>query len=443
MTYYSQLYLKNKVSIPFPLAIFAIFIITIFFANIFHKQSLPSKATKKILKRLEITNLTPNQATIIWETEGKTTGFIFYGEDSKKITSIALDERDTANNKNKFSFHYVNLKNLYPQKKYFFIVVCDNQMIKKYENEPFSFFTPKLQIQNKTPTLIYGKVFQKTNTPLANALVFLTLKDYYSLSSFTKETGEWLIPLTVVYSLKDLTSKIPLADEKVMIEIISDDGLKTKVEGKISQLSPIPQPLFIGNDYSFIFEEHVLGAKTEKEIYKDGEVKIIYPKENAVIGGFIPLIKGTALPNEEVLIHLFQLKGNKNYSGRIKADKKGFWSIKFSQNLSLGDYQLVVKTKDKNHSDIELQRRFRLVGNQAIFGRVLGEATPSSTIEPQPTPTFQLQPTQISMSPTSVPTVFYFTPTPTPFVSGQSNIFGFFLIGILAIFFGLRLFFHF
>jgi len=443
MSYYSQLYLKNKSTIPLPLAIFVIFIITIFFANIFHKQSLSSKATKKLLKRLEITNLNPNQATVVWETEGKTTGYILYGENSQKLTLIALDERDTANNKNKFSFHYVNLKNLSPQKKYFFVIMSDNQVIKKYENEPFSFYTPGDKLQNKTPTLIYGKVFKETNVSLANAIVFLNLKDYYSLSSFTKETGEFLIPLSVVYSLKDLKPKLPSVEEKVLIEIISEEGLKTKVEGKISQLSPIPQPLFIGKDYSFIFEEHVLGVATEVESYKKGEIKIIYPQENAVIPGFTPLIKGTALPNKEVLIHLFQQGGKKNYSARIKVDKNGFWSIKFSENLALGNYLLELKTKDDQNKEIELQRRFRLIGNQAIFGRVLGEATPSATIEPQPTPTYSSQPTQAVELPTPFPTVFYSTPTPTPFVSGQGNILLPTFLGILAIFFGLRLFYSF
>jgi len=453
MTYYSNFYLKNKQKIPFPLAIFVIFIVTIFFANLFHKKSLSSKATKKLLKKLEITNLNPNQATIIWETEKKTHGFIFYGEDINKINLIALDERDTSNNKNKFSFHYVNLKNLSPNKKYFFVIVSDNQIIKKNENEPFSFYTPKFQLQNKSPNLIYGKVLQSNNLPLVNAIVIFKINDYYSLSSFTKETGEWLIPASVVYSLKDLTPKILSPSEKVFIEIFSEDGLKTKIDGKISQLSPIAKPLFIGKDYSFIFEEDVLGTKTEeKDIYgKKKELDIIYPKDKAVIPGFTPLIKGVAIPEREVLVNIFKIGGSKNYSTRIKADKNGFWSIKFSKSLEIGDYQLKVETKDKNNKKIELRREFRLIGNQAIFGRVLGEATPSATIEPTLTPTAEILPTPTSQITIPTPTISYltpiptfnFTPTPTPLVSGY-NAFGLIsFLGVLAIIFGLRLFYGF
>jgi len=438
MTYYTNLYLKNKPKVPFPLAILIVFIIVFFFANFFHKKSLPSKATKKLLKRLEITNLTPNQATIVWETEEKTAGFIIYGENEKKLTSVVFDERDTVNNKNQFFFHYVNLKNLSPGKKYFFVIVSNNQTIKKYENEPFSFLTPKLQLLNKTPTLIYGKVLQETNIPLANAIVFLNIKDYYSFSSFTKETGEWLIPLNVLYSLKDLSPKIVSSSEKVLIEIISENGLKTKVEGKISQLSPIPQPLFIGKDYSFIFENQVLGVVSNKEVSKKKEIKIIYPEENAVIPGFTPLIKGKAISGNEVLVNLLPMTGTKNYSARIKTDKDGFWSIKFLENLPLGTYRLIVRTKSNDNKEIELKREFRLVGNQAIFGRVLGEATPSATVEPSATPTFSVLPT-----PTSLPNFFSFTTTPTPFVSGYNNFGWFSFLGVLAIVLGLRLFFGF
>lgn len=52
MTYYTNFYLKNKPKVPFPLAILIVFIITLFFANFFHKKSLPSKATKKAFEEI-------------------------------------------------------------------------------------------------------------------------------------------------------------------------------------------------------------------------------------------------------------------------------------------------------------------------------------------------------------------------------------------------------
>jgi hypothetical protein len=73
----------------------------------------------------------------------------------------------------------------------------------------------------------------------------------------------------------------------------------------------------------------------------------------------------------------------------------------------------------------------------------LGEATPSATIVPSPTPTSQILPTQTLQSPTPSPTIFYSTPTPTPFVSGSNNVILFSFLGILAIGLGLRLFFGF
>lgn len=430
---YSRLYFKNKAYIPFPIAIFIIFLLILFFSRLIHRQSTPLKATNKLLKRFEMTNLTYNQVTIVWQTEEKTTGFILYGDSPSKFSLAAFDERDTAANKNKFLFHSVNLKNLLPEKKYFFVIVSNNQVIKKANNEPFDFVTPKFQLENRTPTFIYGKIFQPNNLPLSEAIVFLSLKNHYLLSTMTKNSGEWLIPLTVVYDSKNLTARIPLSEEEAVVEIVGEDGLKTIIEGKINQMTPIPQSLIIGRNYNFLFEENVLGTQTQKQRSKEKKITIIYPEENAIIPGFTPIIKGTTLPEKTILINLFSDEINKNYTARVTADNNGFWSLKFRDKLALGNYQLVVKTEDENKKEVELRRTFRLIGNQAIEGKVLGEATPSATIEPQPSPYF---------TPTPIPPTVAI-PTPTTPVSGGSNIFWLFSFGILTIIFGLRLFFGF
>jgi hypothetical protein len=239
-----------------------------------------------------------------------------------------------------------------------------------------------------------------------------------------------------LYQKESLAAKIPANDEKATIEILSEEGEKTTVTGKIDQFSPIPQTLVIGKNYNFLFEENVLGVQNEtadesKKTNQD-EIEISFPQENAVIPGNTPIIKGKALPEKEVFLTLFSLADkNKNYSARVKADKGGFWSLKFLENLSPAAYQLILQTKDQNDKDFQLKRNFRLIGNQAIEGRVLGEATPSATIIPSPT----LLPTSIS-----TPTVIL---TPTTPVSGGSNIVLLSIFGFLSIILGLRLLFNF
>ena len=439
---YSQLYLKNRNYIPMPLAILIIFLLIIFFSQLLHRNSEPSKASKKLLTRLEITNLNYNQATIFWQTDDKTTGYIVYGENKNKTTNFVFDDRDTPTKKNQFFSHVVNLRNLTPQKQYFFLIVINDQIVKQENGAPFSFFTPKFQLENKSPKLIYGKILQSNNQPLANAVIFLSFNQYYPFLALSKASGEWLIPLNILYQKESFAAKIPANDEKVTINILSEEGEKTTVTGKIDQFSPIPQALVIGKNYNFLFEENVLGVQNEtagktKKINQD-EIEISFPQENAVIPGNTPIIKGKSLPEKEVFLTLFSLTDkNKNYTARIKADKSGFWSLKFLESLSPSAYQLILQTKDRNDKDFQLKRNFRLIGNQAIEGRVLGEATPSAAIVPSPT----ALPTSIS-TPTNIPTPTVIL-TPTTPVSGGSNIALLSIFGFLSIILGLRLFFGF
>jgi len=425
-----------------PLAILIIFLLIIFFSQLLHRNSEPSKASKKLLTRLEITNLNYNQATIFWQTDEKTTGYIFYGENKNKTTNFVFDDRDTSTKKNQFFSHVVNLRNLTPQKQYFFLIVINDQIVKQENGAPFSFFTPKFQLENKSPKLIYGKILQSNNQPLANAVIFLSFNQYYPFLALSKASGEWLIPLNILYQKESFAAKIPANDEKVTINILSEEGEKTTVTGKIDQFSPIPQALVIGKNYNFLFEENVLGVQNEtagktKKINQD-EIEISFPQENAVIPGNTPIIKGKSLPEKEVFLTLFSLTDkNKNYTARIKADKSGFWSLKFLESLSPSAYQLILQTKDRNDKDFQLKRNFRLIGNQAIEGRVLGEATPSAAIVPSPT----ALPTSIS-TPTNIPTPTVIL-TPTTPVSGGSNIALLSIFGFLSIILGLRLFFGF
>jgi len=429
---YSQLYLKKRNYVPVPLAILIIFLLIIFFSRLFHRTSQPSRASKKMLARLEIVNLNYNQATIFWQTNEKTTGYLLYGESRNKISNLKIDDRDTPTKKNQFFYHVVNLRNLSPQKQYFFLIVIDDRPLRQENGEPFSFFTPSLQLENKSPKLIYGKILQSNNLPLENAVVFLNSGQHYSFLSVSKASGEWLIPLNIFYQKDNLKAKIPTVNEKITIEILSEEGEKTTATGKIDQFSPLPQPLIIGKNYNFLFEENILGVEDQVKSVKDSDndIDIIFPKENAIVPGYTPIIKGRAIAGKEVFLTIFSLDNStKNYSARIKVDKNGYWSLRFLENFLPSRYQLVLQTKDQNNKDIVLKRDFRLIGNQAIQGKILGEATPSATIIPDPTPTLfdTLIPT---------PTIVI---TPTTPVSGGSNIFWLSVFGFLSIIFGLRL----
>ncbi|GAB4219082.1 MAG: hypothetical protein Fur009_3450 [Candidatus Microgenomates bacterium] len=397
---YSDLYFKQRQKISVYLIVltfvFSIFIFTSIFSKIDLKQSRASKAN---LKRIEITNLNPIQATIFWQTDEKETGWVMYGEDKNNINTIVFDERDILENKGKYLNHYVVLKNLTPDKNYYYVIISDDKKIVRPDGQYFSFKTPKT-ISNLTKlSPISGKILNDNLLPLNSGVVLLSIKDknLFSLSYLLKNSGDWIIPLNSFYSKDDYSEKVLTGDERAIVEIINEEGKKTILTGSLNKINSKTQTLIIGKNYNLTEESNVL-AVTDK-IDQKNVINIIYPQEGAIIPGRRPLIKGLALPEKEVFLTINSK--TKTYNVNTKANKNGEWNYLSVNDFDLGDYKILLLTKNEKNQDIKIIRNFKLTGNDAIQGRVLGEATNEAKII---TPTSIPTPTTISQSPTYIPT---------------------------------------
>lgn len=394
MMIYSKLYLKNKPKIPNIISFLLIFLIILIFVRIFSGLTQPSKAANIRLKRLEITNISASSATIFWQTEKKEVGWLIYGDSPTKINKIALDERDLPSQKKPHFYHYVTIRELKENKKYFFKIVSNNKLIGKKDDIPFDFIAhPKIEGEKKS-NLGYGRVVKENNTPLEGAVVLLSLADKVIASTLTKLKGEWLIPLNFKVN----------SSEKIKIEIISEDNQISTIYTDINKISPLPQTIIIGRNYDFTQENNVLSAASPDKVKGESNFNfdIIYPKEKASIPGRTPIIKGSFFPETIIYITIKPKKtiqSAKTYSAQIISDKKGFWSFSPSQPLSLGEYILTAIAKDKNGKELILERNFTVIGKEASNVDVLGEATPSATIVPSPTLLTPI-PTETTLSPT-------------------------------------------
>lgn len=402
---YSELYFKQRQKVSIYLIaltlIFSFFIFTSIFSKLNLKQSRASKAN---LKRIEITNLNPIQATIFWQTDEKQTGWIMYGEDKNNINKIAFDERDILENKGKYLNHYVILKNLNPNTTYYFIIISDNNKITQPNGQYFSFKTPKT-ISNLTKIHpISGKILNENLSPLNSGIVLLSIKDknLFPLSYLLKTSGDWIIPLNSFYSKDDIIEKVLTEKDIATIEIISDEGKKTILTGAIKDLTSKTQTLIIGKNYNLSQENNVL-AVTDKIVNQKNNISIIYPQEGAIIPARKPLIKGLALPEKEVLLTISSK--SKIYNVNTKTNKNGEWSYLPVNDFDLGDYTILLMTKNEKNQDIKIIRNFKLTGNDAIEGKVLGEATnEAKIITPTNLPTPSLIPTnKPTVYPTSMP----------------------------------------
>lgn len=433
---YSEIYFKQKQRLS-KIIVFLTFIFSIFsFLLIFLGKSVPSKASKNIINRLEITNLSPIQAAIFWQTSEKQACSIVYGDNKNNVNKIVFDERDIAKEKKTYLNHYSILKNLEPNKNYYFVIICQNKKITKPNGEYFNFKTPKINSSLNKFSPISGKILEENLSSVSNGIVLLSISDkrVFPLSYLLKDSGEWLISLNSFYSQDDYEEKILKESDKASIEIFTEDGKRTTIIGSLKKLSEKNHIVISGKNYNLLNEENVLSVvdridfnKKEKDVFE-----VLYPQEGALIPGKKPLIKGLGMPSSLVLITL-NGENNKKYSINTYVDKNGLWSYVFPENLDLGKYLAIFIGKNKD-KEIKIIRNFTITGNDAFEGRVLGTASQESEIKP----TYNL----ITSSPLPTKIIIYNSPTPGLLISGNLNflpiITSFFFIltgvGILIIF---------
>ncbi|OGK17973.1 hypothetical protein A3G67_04680 [Candidatus Roizmanbacteria bacterium RIFCSPLOWO2_12_FULL_40_12] len=379
MTSFTDIYSRKEVQIPTWLSFAVVIVVVVFVSIVFFRSEPPSsRATKKVIKNVEVTNLSSSQVAIFWQTEQKEPGWIAYGSQENKLNQIALDERDFQDSKTARLTHYVILKNLTPSNEYFFKLVNNKELIANPEGRAFSLSTlPRTsRVSNLKPA--YGKVTDSNGAPLDNVIVLLSANNAYLLSALSKASGEWLIPLNYIIDKKTGALKVLSKDEVIKIELFSDNGNRSSVQTNISNLSPLPETIILGKNYNLNKKENVLSVTDDKRV----KIEILFPRENAIVPGSTPLIRGTGIPNSNLSAVVTDTKKDTTVKTKIGGD--GFWSISLASPLSAGKHTLTVRTPDTNGKETLLTRNFSIAkSGEQVLGEATGAAIP--TASPSPT----------------------------------------------------------
>lgn len=409
---YSNLYFKSEKKQGVLLFIVALFSI-VGFIGFIYGGGLPttSKAGgSKLSEMPRIVNLRTTQVGIFWKTESPEIGWVMYGKDKGNINKISYDERDTESVQKSYLYHYIFLIDLSENQKYYYKIYSKNGgkiiFYSDGENNPFYFVTPKNISLKQTIKPAYGRILQQNNLPAADTFVIFNFDNYYSLLTITKLSGEFMIPLNSFVDRTTNSITIPKNDLKVEAQIFNNQQ-KTKVVTTLSQTNPFFQSIVLGKDYDFIEKSDVLGVNLAKQgEAPSSEISILFPKEDAVVAGKKPLIKGTALPGKTVFIHINSMP---SYSFRSIADTNGEWKALPQSPIENGSYILTMTTVDKQEKEITQKRRFSIAKSGE---QVLGEAT--------------IEPNLITAVPTVAPTLVtdqFFTPTSAPPNTGLNTNF--------------------
>ncbi len=422
---YSQFFQQKEKKVPTFFLFILIIGIIFSISRFINFKDKPKRAERKTIRRLEIANLTSNQVTIYWQTEKKSVGYVIYGESEKDLDQTALDDRDLPDRKISRRHHLTTVRAISGNKNYFFRIMSDDRLVSDQNDKAFVFKTPSSLTGETRPGPAYGKVIGANQSPLKEAIVILSFDSSYPFITLTRESGEWLIAYNTIVEKNTLKTRHLVKSENVTTEIYSENDEKSTIQTDISSLSPLPQTIIIGRDYTFENKSSVLSASTSIVNMKDKEtISIVYPKEGSIIPGDSPLIKGGALPGKEVVLFI---AAKTSYSYKVFADKSGSWTVKISSPLPAGKYSLTMYTKNETGKDISVTRAFTIAkSGEQVLGEATGSATPTVTAYISPT----VQVTSLS-TPSATPPVTGGNVSPWLFMSGAFIIVG---LGVLLAF---------
>ncbi len=415
---YSKLFYPKQPQIPTILSLIIILAVVLFLAKLFSAQPPASSAKGKVLRQMMVANVAVNQASIYWQSAQKSTDWVLYGERPDDLSIIALDDRDVPDSKTPRLNHLVTLKDLKDNSSYYFKIVSNKILIGDLQNKPFFFKTSSSVNGSSNLKPAYGKVVGQNGTALENAAVVVTDAGAYPLVAMTKSSGDWLVPLNNIIDTISTKPKLVSGSERMRIEIFDEEGNKSNIDAIVSAMSPIPQTTIMGKDYSFIGQTNVLSATTvssAEPVSKGKTPEILFPKDGAVIPGLRPLIKGTAIPDSEVVIII---NSTKSYSYRTKADNEGVWRVEITDNLPAGDHTITMMTKDSSGQPISIIRTFSIAKSGE---QVLGSATPGGTPVATASPTRGIYPTSSSTT-SAVISPPVTGPSPLPYLLGSASL---------------------
>lgn len=401
---YSNLYLRKNQRTLYILGILSL--VSLVMGGLFFLRQFGQKnGWQKVagIETLYVINRSPHGFEVVWSTNNpvKESQWVEVGTTKKDYPIISKLENVTT------PYHAI-ITGLEPDTQYYFRVRIGEKTYILPSINYDEVRTPK-EVKEKPISPAYGKVILPSTKPYMNGLLIYEIDGFYPLGIFTKQTGEWLLPLTGLIEKKSNTITTVSDATPVLIKLFSYPN--GTIRTFIRETHPLKQAIIAGTSVHLAQTtqrkgESILGVATQNSILEESNISsIIYPKENALIPGNTPLIRGTAPAGKDALV-LIQ-GSNKQYSYRTKANEKGEWLVQNPILLEPGRYTIVFTIKNGTGVSTIVKRTFTIIKSGE---QVLGVATGSPTL----VPTAPIVPTYAS--PTVIPTTISL-PTSTPIIS--------------------------
>ena len=377
---------------------------------------------------VRITNINDSSFTVSWTTPNESIGFVVWGEGQDKPSKTEMDEVQE-----KGFTHLTTIRGLKSATSYNFRI---NSNGSEFDNNGVNWIvTTGAQLSSPEDVITAtGTVIDKSGTPSANALVYLTIGGASPMSTVTSKSGSWVIPVSSMRT-QDLSSYLPIDKNNDILEIFVQ---ATPADSATSQVyvvgaNPTP-PITLGQENNFKSVTMEGGAEnpeanldipeeiTEKEskfnvsdaTAVDGQEKVTLESidNGEVIASDKPEFFGDGPKGTEITITVESEK----IEGLAKVGTNGTWRWSPPDNLEPGTHKISVSWRDENGILRTITKTFIV---QAAEQSPAFEATPSAT--PTTTPTSAPGATQTPTPRSTSTATGIATPLATPTDTAEST----------------------
>jgi hypothetical protein len=367
--------------------------------------------------QVKITNIGQSSFTVSWITTEEISGSLTSGED-KERGEINKDIRD----KDRSSFvkskvHFVTAENLKPQTKYYFKIVSNG---KTYDNsgKPYEITTASVATPEDND-ISQGRILDSSGSPLANALVYLSLANTVEQAAITDQNGHWMIPLATsrTINLQNISNYDRSAQ---IIEITAKTGTNTATATLTTANDNPTSDITMGENHNFMEEKSISQTSTsETEINQSNfqaptsvpfsqteNLTILSPSEDEKVNSVVPEFIGKGPKGEELTI---EVESDQKITASTKIDNQGTWKWSPNKSLTPGEHNVTVSYVDSSGVLQKISRTFVVLAagesDLPSFTSTPSGEINNPTAVPSPTGVPTTPSKAAQSSPTSIPMV--------------------------------------
>ncbi len=349
-------------------------------------------------QHMTFSNLSDAAFTVSWITTEQTTGALIVEGMTAPIYDDRLSITTGSNQQANRSFftHSISVRSLKPNTQYRFRIVSGGKTFLN-NGTPYETRTaPAITGMGTNLEPAYGQVTAPSGSPAEGAIVYLTPENGQTLSAIVNTSGSWIIPLHLTRTEDGTNYLNPSERINESIIIRSPDGEASALTDSMND-NPVPA-MTIGKTYDFRKiqatenQNHALANAPPAVLGSTSNAKAIIaitkPAQGSAIPSNLPLIQGTGVPGNSVLIIL----GLQNpISTTVSVGADGIWRYTPQKPMAEGKQSITITTTDQNNQAKALTHIFEILKSGT---QVLGDATPSATLEP--TPAIESTPTPVA-----------------------------------------------